>query len=150
MPEHDPGTEPHHEHPQPPSDPAGAPERGGGEPSSWELWAVFRGPFLMYVGREHEGAFLAVGQRMFYALLQEPPDWSESVVRAEARAAARDLRFLEQYLGFIGESRFESELDRPDSRLSERAERWAVRVAELAAEVEAALEEERRAKPDRD
>lgn len=109
-------------------------------PDHWEHWPAIREPMRLHLPPDVATSIRDFG-RVAYELVdhlglyQPPGSWTA----ARLRATVAELRFLRQYLEELSEARFASCLDKAETRLAERAEDWAVKADELAAEIEAAL-----------
>ena len=111
-------------------------------PNHWEHWPAIREPMLLHLPPDVGESVRELGRVLYeivdhMGLYQPPGSWTA----ARLRATVAELRFLRQYLEALSEARFASCLAEADTRLAERAEDWAVKVDELAAEIEAALPE---------
>src|SRR6185295_9968021 len=104
-------------------------------PREWEMLCVFRETFLVWLTPPGAAdAFRFIGNLFFDLMLnaEDWPTWTESPVRAELRAVAADLRFLQGFLTTIGTQERASELSVEDARLSRFAARQATEVAGIA------------------
>ncbi len=109
-------------------------------PDHWERWPAIREPMLLHLPPDVGESVRELGRVLYelvdhLGLYQPPGSWTA----ARLRATVAELRFLRQYLEELSEARFASCLEEVDTRLAERAEDWAVKADELAAEIEAAL-----------
>jgi len=107
---------------------------------TWEKSPAIREPLLLHLPPDVAEPVRAIGRALFelvdsLGLYRPPGSWTA----AQLGATVAELRFVRQYLETLSETRFACGLPEADARLAERAEGWAVRVDELASEIEAAL-----------
>ncbi len=107
---------------------------------TWEKSPAIREPMLLHLPPDVADSVRELGRVVYelvdhLGLYQPPGSWTA----ARLRATVAELRFLRQYLEELSDARFASCLPETDTRLAERAEDWAVKADELAAEIEAAL-----------
>jgi hypothetical protein len=111
-------------------------------PREWEMLCVFRETFLVWLTPPGAAdAFRFIGNLFFDLMLnaEDWPTWTESPVRAELRAVAADLRFLQGFLTTIGTPERASELSVEDARLSRFAACQAAEVTGIAQRIEEKL-----------
>jgi hypothetical protein len=113
------------------------------DPAAWEDHEGFRETFLLhYTDPEANQTLRRLGGLMFNQALERVDLWpkrTESATRAELLAAASDLRFLEGYLGAVGQEHVVSSLSSGDTALSQRAAGWALEVGGIADRIEEEL-----------
>jgi hypothetical protein len=113
------------------------------DPAVWEDHEGFRETFLLhYTAPEANQTLRRLGGLMFNQALERVDLWPkrpESSTRAELLAAVADLRFLEGYLGAVGQEHVISSLSSGDNALSQRAAGWALEVGGIAAQIEEEL-----------
>lgn len=116
------------------------------DPRKWEDYPAFRETFLHHFTEpEYNEALRRFGTLLVDMLLEFTrfmPDEPEGVTRHELRAAAADLRYLQGFLRMVGEEQEVFDLDdQPEQlRLCQLAARLSLRVEQLAAKLEKAVE----------
>ena len=117
--------------------------------AEWENDSPFRETFLDHLAPEPAiaGAFRVVGSAVYEWLLDFEhmldDDRPESGTRTDLRAAVADLRWIAGFLWHdIGET-----VGGENAHLAKLAPVWAVRLADFAADIEAALGRPRRQSP---
>lgn len=112
-------------------------------PFPWEDRAVFRETFLFYFTQPGVADSLRNLGIVFYDLVlnhyDQWPDWPESPVRAELRAAVADLYHLQGFLLSVWKSSEVSSVAAADLPLCQKALAWSRAVAKVAREIETEL-----------
>lgn len=125
---------PEHDRPAPPAPPA--PPR---YPRHWEGWPTFREVFLLHLPPDLHPGVREAGRGIFATALElELPPLPQPWTHMRLRAAAADLRFLQQFLEAVAEDRFNASLEEDETRLAERAEAWALKLQQIARRMEEA------------
>lgn len=118
------------------------------DPAKWETdFPTFRESFLRWFTEPQDNAALRDFGRMLFDLILEgnrvQPDEPEGIYRHDLRAALADLRAVQGFLAYIGQS--QEDLDEDDHedadslRLCYLAEQLAPRVGRIADSIEGAL-----------
>jgi hypothetical protein len=114
-------------------------------PAEWEDHEGFRETLLLnYTDPEANDTLRRFGGLLFNQSLERVDLWPqrpESATRSELLAALADLRFLEGYLGSVGQEHMVSSLSSDDAALSQFAARQAQKLSQIADEIEQALGE---------
>lgn len=131
------------EEPRPPGEIPGdaTPERLAppGNPAHWEEWPTFREVFLLHLPPELHPGVREAGRGIFATALEiELPPLPQPWTHMRLRAAAADLRFLQQFLEAVARDRFNASLEAEETRLAERAESWALKIHQIARRMEEA------------
>src|SRR5215218_6790834 len=102
------------------------------DPAKWEDHEGFRETFLLhYTGPEANDTLRRFGSLLFSQALEGADQWParpESSTRSELLAALADLRFLEGFLGSVGQEHVVSSLSSEDAPLSQFAAGQALEV----------------------
>jgi len=112
-------------------------------PESWEQWPAFREALMLHLPPDVADAIREMG-RVLYELLDHlglyapPGSW----LAARLRATVAELTFTRQCLEALADERPHTSLTAAETRLADRCEGWAVKVDELAGEIERAVEAE--------
>jgi hypothetical protein len=113
------------------------------DPEEWEDHEGFRETFLLhYTDPEANQTLRRLGGLMFNQALERVDLWPkrpESATRAELLAVVADLRFLEGYLGAVGQEHVISSLSSEDTALSQLAAAQALDVGRIADRIEEEL-----------
>jgi len=110
-----------------------------GLPDHWEEWPTFREVFLLHLPPELHPGVREAGRGIFATALEiELPPLPQPWTHMKLRAAAADLRFLQEFLEAVAEDRFTASLEAEEVRLAERAESWALKVHQIARRMEEA------------
>lgn len=104
-----------------------------GYPIHWEEWPTFREVFLLHLPPDLHPGVREAGRGIFATALElELPPLPQPWTHMRLRAAAADLRFVQQFLEAVAEDRFNASLEEEETRLAERAESWALKVHQIA------------------
>ena len=113
------------------------------DPALWEDHEGFRETFLLYFPNPKENETLrSLGELLFSRALEahdQGQPREESPTRSELRAALAELRFIEGYLGSLGEEHVVSSLGSEDAVLSRFAAGEALEVGRVAERIEREL-----------
>ncbi|HVT58952.1 MAG TPA: hypothetical protein VHR45_11170 [Thermoanaerobaculia bacterium] len=104
----------------------------------WNEADSFRETTLLVIDDEQDREALRQVGRLLYNLAVETTrlPGEESSTHGEMRAAAAELRFLEGFLGMVGRSAEESDLQPADDALARFAGKLARRVCDVAEAIE--------------
>ena len=120
----------------PPGRPSQAPPA---HPGHWEEWPTFREVFLLHLPPDLHPGVREAGRGIFATALEiELPPLPQPWTHMRLRAAAADLRFLQQFLEAVAQDRFNASLAEEEIRLTERAESWALKINQIARRMEEA------------
>lgn len=112
-------------------------------PSNWEEHEGFRETLLLhYADPEANEVLRGLGRLLFNQALErtdQGPARPESLTRSELRAALADLRFVEGFLGAVGQGHVVSSLSSDDTTLSRFAAGQALKLSRIADEIEQAV-----------
>lgn len=110
------------------------------DPTEWEDHEGFRETFLLhYTAPEANETLRRLGELLFNQALERVDLWPtrpESATRTELLATVADLRFLEGYLGSVGQEHVVSSLAPEDTTLSQLAAAQALEVGRIADRIE--------------
>ena len=114
----------------------------------WERVAVFRETFLSLLHPECAAAFRRVGETVYHWAIEDQFAFGRSArswIARDLGGAAKDLRFLESFLGDVGRSTQLSQLEPEDEPRARLASQVAARVGLAAARLGKAVPAERSA-----
>lgn len=114
----------------------------GEQPEPWKELAPWRETTLFHVtAPSSRRLFEAMGKTMAEAVSEEfsADDLSESCLRAELRAVAKDCRYLQGFLTRLGQGAEASDLDADDRSLASEARHFARELARLSTRIESRI-----------
>jgi hypothetical protein len=127
------------EDPRPPAPPGRPSQAPPAHPGHWEEWPTFREVFLLHLPPDLHPGVREAGRGIFATALEiELPPLPQPWTHMRLRAAAADLRFLQQFLEAVAQDRFNASLAEEEVRLAERAESWALKINQIARRMEEA------------
>ncbi len=113
------------------------------EPKDWNRFIVLREMFLADITDPvHNAALRLVTDLVHSSIFEESDDWPElphALLRQQLLGVLADLRVLEGYLTSRAQEEVNSVLDTYETALARLAGAWALRVRDLADEMEAEL-----------